>query len=329
VSSTEFTHELADLINNEYKSQSGIIYCISRKETETVSQELSVLGIKCAPYHADMNAQQRSQVHSHWLSGKLHVIIATTAFGMGIDKPNVRFVIHHSLSKSMENYYQESGRAGRDSLPADCILYFQLIDVFRQSIMAFTELTGLPKLYSMVEYCLNKSKCKRTLIASHFSEVWPNTSCNKMCDFCRGASALPDLPVDIIEQELSLVYEILDKASGKDSKLTATKVLDALIGKGPTGARASHISNLSRIQCELLLAHMVVNGHLVEEFTHTPYTTISYLSVGNRSRRLNLVGTHGEVSQELPKISKLKNSKPKKRKLESNSHPEVIELDSD
>ena len=111
------------------------------------------------------------------------VVVATVAFGMGIDKPNVRFVIHHSLSKSMENYYQESGRAGRDDAKSHCILFYRPFDIFRQSTMVFIEQTGLENLYAMTAYC-QQSTCRRTLIGRHFGEVWDPSKCEGMCDHC-------------------------------------------------------------------------------------------------------------------------------------------------
>ncbi|KAK6046266.1 ATP-dependent DNA helicase, RecQ family [Cooperia oncophora] len=127
----DVTAELARLIKTRFANQSGIVYCFSRKDCEEVAAQLREAGIRAAFYHADMDSSRRTAVHEKWVSGKYNVIVATVAFGMGIDKPDVRYVIHHALPKSVENYFQESGRAGRDGLPAVCILYFRLSDVFR------------------------------------------------------------------------------------------------------------------------------------------------------------------------------------------------------
>ena len=156
----EMLDQLSNLIKTEFRDQSGIIYALSIKDTETLSEGLGSRGVRALPYHASLEASSRSKVHRKWLSGSCQVVVATIAFGMGIDKPNVRFVLHHTLSKSMENFYQESGRAGRDGRTSKCILFFKSSDIHRLSTMVFVERTGLSKLYNMASYCLDTSKCR-------------------------------------------------------------------------------------------------------------------------------------------------------------------------
>lgn len=144
--------------NNWTYFTTGIIYCFSQKDAEQITVSLQKLGIHAGAYHANLEPEDKTKVHRRWSASEIQVVVATVAFGMGIDKPDVRFVIHHSMSKSMENYYQESGRAGRDDMKADCILYYGFGDIFRISSMVVMENVGQQKLYEMVSYCQNISK---------------------------------------------------------------------------------------------------------------------------------------------------------------------------
>lgn len=146
---------LANLIKKKYRNMSGIIYTYSIKDTEELSVQLLQREIKVLPYHAGLAAKDRTKTHKKWMQNEIQVIVATNAFGMGIDKPDVRFVIHHTMCKSMESFYQESGRAGRDGKRADCILLYRFQDIFRLSTVIFSEYEGLENVYSMIKYCIN------------------------------------------------------------------------------------------------------------------------------------------------------------------------------
>ena len=109
---------------NQRLDQSGIMYCQSRKTVTTVTEKLNRQGIKALPYHAGLSSEQREKTQKAFIHDEVPIIVATIAFGMGINKPNVRYVIHYDLPKSIENFYQETGRAGRDGLESECIIFF-------------------------------------------------------------------------------------------------------------------------------------------------------------------------------------------------------------
>ncbi|XP_028793658.1 mediator of RNA polymerase II transcription subunit 34 isoform X2 [Neltuma alba] len=216
--------EIAGFIQESYPNEeSGIVYCFSRKECEQVATELRERGISADYYHADMDVHAREKVHMRWSNGKLQVIVGTVAFGMGINKPDVRFVIHHSLSKSMETYYQESGRAGRDGLPSECVLYFRPGDVPRQSSMVFYENTGLQNLYDIVRYCQSKRKCRRGAIFRHFAE--PLQDCNGMCDNCAFPSEVKEVDVS---SHAKLMVSLLQDMQENDQRLTMLQLVDKM-----------------------------------------------------------------------------------------------------
>ncbi|KAH6637699.1 hypothetical protein C7974DRAFT_450700, partial [Boeremia exigua] len=182
----------ADLIKERYLRKSGIIYCLSRKNCEDVAKKLSELGVRAFHYHAGMGAEERSEVQKKWQSNQYHVIVATIAFGMGIDKADVRYVIHHTMPKSLEGYYQETGRAGRDGKRSECYLYYQFADT-RMLRKMIDEGDGSKEqkqrlhdmLRTVVQYCENKADCRRAQVLGYFSEPFDPAKCNKTCDNCR------------------------------------------------------------------------------------------------------------------------------------------------
>jgi ATP-dependent DNA helicase Q1 len=217
---------LAKLLKERFAGKSGIIYTFSIKDTEEITSELLQRDVKVRPYHANLESSVRSNVHTKWITGEIQAVVATVAFGMGIDKPDVRFVIHHTLSKSMENFYQESGRAGRDGEYAECILLYRFGDIFKTTTMTFTEHNGLKNAYSMIDYCINGKKCRRDLIARYFREVWSDNSCRKMCDHCYYKDSVNSPQLDITNYYKALC-RIIEKAEKLDIKLTGLKLIDA------------------------------------------------------------------------------------------------------
>ncbi|KAI9356676.1 P-loop containing nucleoside triphosphate hydrolase protein [Pilaira anomala] len=218
-----------------HRSQSGIIYCCTKKDCENVATELrNKYGVSIEHYHAAMSPQERSKVQRDWQTGRVQVIAATIAFGMGIDKPDVRFVIHYSVPSSVEGYYQETGRAGRDGLPAICRLYFSFGDTRTHHFLIdkgegdFHQKKRLREnLITMTKYCDNETDCRRKQIMGYFGERFDPAACNKMCDNCIRNQYTPSVFKDLTQDAIT-VLKIVEQL-GNDF-VTLTQLADIYRG---------------------------------------------------------------------------------------------------
>ncbi|WP_342327826.1 DNA helicase RecQ [Pedobacter sp. FW305-3-2-15-E-R2A2] len=206
--------------------KSGIIYCLSRKKVEEVAEALNLNGIKALPYHAGLEPKVRADTQDKFLMEDVEVIVATIAFGMGIDKPDVRFVIHHDIPKSMEGYYQETGRAGRDGGEGVCIAFYAQKDVdklakFMKDKPVSEREIGTQILKEVIDYA-ESGVCRRKQILHYFGENFNETGCNCMCDNCKKPKKLFDA-----EESLLVLLKLIQRIG---EKFDDTHILNIFTG---------------------------------------------------------------------------------------------------
>jgi ATP-dependent DNA helicase RecQ len=227
---------MKDLISfiNKRKGKSGIVYCLSRKKTEEVAEILQANGINALPYHAGLDAKTRAGNQDKFLMEDADVICATIAFGMGIDKPDVRFVIHYDVPKSLEGYYQETGRAGRDGKEGDCVLFFNPKDTeklekfLKDKPVAEREIGT--QLISEMAFFAESSQCRRKSLLHYFGENFNADKCDKMCDNCRSPRETEEVADSLIAALKTIQFT--------DGKVGLKHIINILIGKASPEVKA-------------------------------------------------------------------------------------------
>ncbi len=229
------TNAIKEIIRHIKKNtgKSGIIYCLSRKKVEEIAEALKVNGIKALPYHAGMEQGVRAKTQDRFLMEDIDVIVATIAFGMGIDKPDVRFVIHYDIPKSLEGYYQETGRAGRDDGEGKCIAFYQYKDIeklekFMKGKPVAEQEVGKQLLLETVAYA-ESAMCRRKQLLHYFGETYPKDNCDN-CDNCLNPKERFEAMDDAI-LALKTIVAIKEKFKIKH-------VVNVLIGKSTTEVKS-------------------------------------------------------------------------------------------
>ena len=252
----------------QHANENGIIYCATRKDVDRVYENLTRVGIKAGHYHGGLNDEVRREMQNAYADDKLQVMVATNAFGMGIDKSNVRYVLHYQMPRNMESYYQEAGRAGRDGAPAECILLYsgQDVQVHKYLIEQSIETperqdVELRKLQSMIDYCFC-SNCLRKYMLNYFGESTVWTTCDN-CSSCKGSAD----KVNVTKEAKAIFRAIM----GTDGRYGASMITSIVRGERTDRImRAGHdalpvfglLSNVDEKSIKGLIQQFVASGYL-------------------------------------------------------------------
>ncbi|MDX2063958.1 MAG: DNA helicase RecQ [Bacteroidia bacterium] len=262
-------HDIVRYVKQQ-AGKSGIIYCLSRRMVEEIAQVLTMNGVKAIPYHAGLDAETRSRHQDMFLMEDVQVVVATIAFGMGIDKPDVRFVIHYDVPKSIESYYQETGRAGRDGNEGVCILYYDFQDIvklekFMKDKPVSEREAGKHLLYEMAAFC-ESGMCRRKQLLHYFGELFDTRDCQGMCDNCRHPK-----PVYAAQADVTLALELAGATEGRFGMNHLISVLRGSKGEQILAMRHDQLPafgqglHLEEIAWKSVFTQLIVRDYLVKD----------------------------------------------------------------
>lgn len=240
---TSKNNSFEKLINilQKHKGHPAIIYCFSRKDTEKLALDLREEGFSCLPYHAGLDNNIRKQTQDKFIRDEVEIIAATIAFGMGIDKPDVRLIVHYDLPKTLEGYYQETGRAGRDDLPSECVLFYSYADKIKQDYFInqiadhHERKLAQQKMQQVIDFC-DLPTCRRQYLLNYFGEKWEQENCTG-CDNCL-------TPKENFDATL-IAQKILSAIIRTDERFGASHIVNVLLGKNSKNIRDRGHQSLS------------------------------------------------------------------------------------
>lgn len=298
--SISYMEWIKDFINNKHRGHTGVIYCHSKQSCEQTSQKLQSWGIRAAFYHAGMDPHDRTIIQQQWQDNTVQVICATIAFGMGIDKPDVRFVIHLYIPRTLEGYYQETGRAGRDGKYSDCIMFYSYKDAtaLQGMILRDKELdreakeNHMSKLRQVVQYCENTTDCRRKQVLQYFNEQFDPKKCNKKCDCCLNSNKTSMVERDVTEyarnilglvqsfqNERVTVLYCQDVFKGSNNK----KIVSAGHDRNPYHGKGN---DLDKTDVERIFFYLLSEGALAEYQIMKGGFASNYVKLGPNSREI-------------------------------------------